>query len=284
MMGISLIESLRGRRLPFSIEVIGFSEEEGVRFGIPLHRQPGSLLEMLTRQLSRGDSGRALGEPSPRRSATSVSTYRASLTPASRRIRSATSRFHIEQGPVLDHLHQPVAIVDRIVGRSHADVTFVGSAGHAGTTPMDARKRCADGSGGVDWLQSRHRPGTSAGLVATTGRIEAAPGAANVIPGHCRRHARCAARRRCHAQCGRRSTAVGCPGDCGTPGADRRVVAAFRSRRGGDAPGFGRDAHAGGRAHRGDGDHHVERRGARRHDSCAAHAGGDVVRSNAPGA
>src|SRR5882724_5364338 len=35
VMGVALVESLRGRRLPLAIEVVGFSEEEGVRFGVP---------------------------------------------------------------------------------------------------------------------------------------------------------------------------------------------------------------------------------------------------------
>ena len=40
VLGVALIERLGGRRLPFAIEVIGFSEEEGVRFGDPFYRKP----------------------------------------------------------------------------------------------------------------------------------------------------------------------------------------------------------------------------------------------------
>ena len=42
---------------------------------------------------------------------------------------------HIEQGPVLERLGEPVGVVTAIPGQSHAEVTFVGEAGHAGTVP-----------------------------------------------------------------------------------------------------------------------------------------------------
>lgn len=182
MMGISLVESLRGRRLPFSIEVIGFSEEEGVRFGIPFIGSRALVGDVDAALLAAPDaSGRTIAQAIDDfgLDVSRIADARATSNPL------GYLEFHIEQGPVLDHLRQPVAIVDRIVGRSYADVTFVGSAGHAGTTPMDARRDALTGA--AEWIgcveaQARH----IGGLVATTGRIEAAPGAANVIPGHCR--------------------------------------------------------------------------------------------------
>jgi allantoate deiminase len=93
--------------------------------------------------------------------------------------------FHIEQGPVLDMLHRPIAVVDGIVGRSCVDVVFIGAAGHAGTTPMGSRRDAL--AGAALWIcrveeAARRTPG----LVATTGQIEVVPGAANVIAGSCR--------------------------------------------------------------------------------------------------
>jgi len=93
--------------------------------------------------------------------------------------------FHIEQGPVLEAAGRPLAVVDRISGRTAANVTFVGAAGHAGTTPMNIRQDAV--AGAAEWIGcvEAHAHGTK-GLVATTGRIEANPGAANVIAGRCR--------------------------------------------------------------------------------------------------
>ena len=90
--------------------------------------------------------------------------------------------FHIEQGPVLENLNLPLAVVDVISGQSRADLAFDGVAGHAGTTPMKMRKdalACA-----AAWIAEVEREAlTTSGLVATVGRIAVEPGAGNVVPG-----------------------------------------------------------------------------------------------------
>jgi acetylornithine deacetylase/succinyl-diaminopimelate desuccinylase-like protein len=87
---------------------------------------------------------------------------------------------HIEQGPVLARADAPLGVVTGIVGYARADVSFAGTAGHAGTTPMDARDdalvRAAEYV-----LRVRDAAGDDA--VATVGRVTVEPGAANVIPG-----------------------------------------------------------------------------------------------------
>ena len=195
VMGVALVESLRGRRLPFSIEIVGFSEEEGVRFGIPFIGSRAVVGEVDATLLAATDaSGTSVAQ------AIGHFGLDASRMADARAASNALGylEFHIEQGPVLEHLRQPVAVVDRIVGRTYADVTFVGRAGHAGTTPMEARRDAL--AGAAEWIgcvetQARRMKD----LVATTGRIDAAPGAANVIAGKCRvtldvRHADDAAR------------------------------------------------------------------------------------------
>jgi allantoate deiminase len=90
--------------------------------------------------------------------------------------------FHIEQGPVLESIGQPIAVVDSIVGQSRAIVRFYGRANHAGTTPMRLRQDAL--SGAAEWITAIEEQAKSiSGLVATVGRIEVEPGAANVIPG-----------------------------------------------------------------------------------------------------
>jgi acetylornithine deacetylase/succinyl-diaminopimelate desuccinylase-like protein len=86
--------------------------------------------------------------------------------------------------PVLDGLAVPLGIVGAIVGLSRLAVTFTGSANHAGTTPMHARRDAV--AGAAEWIGAveslaRRTPG----LVATVGRLRARPGAANVIAGVC---------------------------------------------------------------------------------------------------
>jgi allantoate deiminase len=87
---------------------------------------------------------------------------------------------HIEQGPVLERLGEPVGVVTAIAGQSHATVRFAGEAGHAGTVPMDARRDAL--AAAAEWVLAVEAAGRP-GLVATVGRLEVDPGARNVIPG-----------------------------------------------------------------------------------------------------
>ncbi|HWB21569.1 MAG TPA: M20/M25/M40 family metallo-hydrolase [Gaiellaceae bacterium] len=86
---------------------------------------------------------------------------------------------HIEQGPVLDRMDAPLGIVTAIAGQARGEVVFSGRADHAGTTPMDARADAlVEAAQFVLRLSAIKRPRT----VATVGRLEVEPGAANVVP------------------------------------------------------------------------------------------------------
>ena len=82
---------------------------------------------------------------------------------------------HIEQGPVLERLGEPVGVVTAIQGQSHAEVTFIGEAGHAGTVPHDARRDALTAA--ADWILAVERAG------GTVGRVQVEPNVRNVIPG-----------------------------------------------------------------------------------------------------
>ena len=182
VIAVALLEALEGRRLPFRIEVIGFSEEEGVRFGIPFI---GSLAligrldeKVLTRRDVQGisvcnvikDFGLNPGE-----------IPQAALTADT----LAYVEFHIEQGPVLEQLGRPLGVVDAIAGQTRLEFTFVGRANHAGTTPMNLRHDAV--AAAAEWITAVERQAQDvSGLVATVGKIDAKPGASNVIAGETR--------------------------------------------------------------------------------------------------
>ncbi len=89
--------------------------------------------------------------------------------------------FHIEQGPILDHYNEPVGIVETIVGQTRASVKFMGSANHAGTTPMNLRYDALTAA--AQWISVvEHLARTTPNLVATNGKIECQPNVGNVIP------------------------------------------------------------------------------------------------------
>ncbi len=165
-------------RLP--IEVIAFSEEEGVRYGVPFlgSRAVAGVFDdkMLAYEDAEGirmeEAIRAFG-----------------LDPG--KIGEATIdpgkvygfiEMHIEQGPVLEAENLQLAVVDAIVGQTRLGLRFTGQANHAGTTPMHLRRDAL--AAAAEWItQVEATAKAESGLVATVGTIELQPNAANVIPG-----------------------------------------------------------------------------------------------------
>jgi allantoate deiminase len=182
---IECVAALDGekRKLPFAIEVVGFGDEEGVRFGTTLlgSRAIAGTLDPAVLE-TRDAAGVSIAEAlrdfgldpreieSTRRKPGEVLAY---------------AELHIEQGPVLEAEGVPVGVVTAINGFSRLRVRLAGLAGHAGTVPMklrrDALAAAAECVLAVERI-ARARPE----VVGTVGRIEAQPGAINVIPGEVR--------------------------------------------------------------------------------------------------
>src|SRR5581483_1565549 len=181
---IACVEALNraGERLPFAIEVLGFGDEEGVRFG-------GTLIGS---RAVAGDFDPALLELRDAAGVSLAEAYRAfgldpARIPALARKRGdllAYVELHIEQGPRLESEGLPVGVVTAIAGFTRLQVEIAGTAGHAGTVPMAGRRDAL--AAAAECVLAVERRGSAAGLVATVGKIEAAPGAINVIPGTCR--------------------------------------------------------------------------------------------------
>ncbi len=177
VLAVALLEELQGRRLPFAIEVVGFSEEEGVRFGTPFigsRALVGRLDErLLDAQDARGISVRKVIEEFGLNPEEIPQTKLENNT-------LGYLEFHIEQGPVLEKLNLSLAAVEAIAGQSRLEFTFLGRANHAGTTPMHLR--CDAIAAAAEWISTVERLAQAIpGLVATVGKIEAQPGASNVI-------------------------------------------------------------------------------------------------------
>jgi allantoate deiminase len=182
MLAIALLEGLDGKKLPYAIEIVGFSDEEGVRFGIPFLGSRALVGRVDEKLLSAQD-------------AAGVSLQKAiadfGLSPS--RLRDAAIKddvcayleFHIEQGPVLDTMGLPLGVVEAIAGQSRSELTFIGRANHAGTTPMNLRHDAV--AGAAEWIAEVEKMAKeTSGLVATVGSVETRPGAANVIAGEVR--------------------------------------------------------------------------------------------------
>jgi len=170
----------KNQRLPFAIEVIGFGDEEGVRFGTTLlgSRAVAGIFDQ--KALSATDAtGKTMAQaliefgldpqaiPKIARKKSDVLAY---------------AELHIEQGPVLEAEGLPVGVVTAINGFSRLRVTLRGAAGHAGTVPMNLRRDALAGAAECALAVERVALGHPE-LVGTVGRFEAKPGAINVIPG-----------------------------------------------------------------------------------------------------
>ena len=164
----------RGVRLPFAVEVLGFSEEEGVRFSSGYLGSKGYLGRLTRRDLSLTDAdGISVGQ----------AIRRARLSPSGKPPRRILGYFeiHIEQGPVLEDRGLALGVVSAISGQTRARAAFCGRAGHAGTTPMRLRRDALAGAAEFI-LAAEALARRTAGLVATVGSLAVSPGAANVIP------------------------------------------------------------------------------------------------------
>ena len=182
ILAVALLESLEGRRLPFGIEVVAFSEEEGVRFATPFIGSR-ALVGRLDKQFLNCQDRNGI---SIRNAIENFGLNPAEIPHAMiRQDTLAYLEFHIEQGPVLDSLKQPLGAVEAIAGQTRMEFVFVGHANHAGTTPMEFRRDAI--SAAAEWILAVERSAQKdPGLVATVGQIEAKPGATNVIAGQAR--------------------------------------------------------------------------------------------------
>ncbi len=179
VLGIAIVEELQGQHLPFAIEVIGFSEEEGVRFSKPFLGSLALVGKLDAETMARTDrTGISV--------TAAIQAYGLDPTQLSAAILAhdtfAYLEFHIEQGPVLESENASLGVVEALVGQTRMEFIFTGQANHAGTTPMhlrhDAMAATADWVVAVESYAALHD-----GLVATVGKLDVSPGAGNVIAG-----------------------------------------------------------------------------------------------------
>ena len=168
------------RRFPFAIEIAGFGDEEGARFATTLlgsrglagtfdpaafaaHDRDGTTLAQAMREFGLDPDN--IGGAAKKKE--DLLAY---------------VELHIEQGPVLESLGIPVGAVTAINGFSRLRATLSGTAGHAGTVPMGLRRDALAAAAECVLAVERIASATP-DLVGTVGRIDALPGAINVIPG-----------------------------------------------------------------------------------------------------
>jgi allantoate deiminase len=170
-----------GGKPPLPIDVLAFGDEEGSRF-------PSTLSSSAACAGAFDQATLTLADRDGVTFADALSAYGknpADIPQAAYRRGEVLGyvEVHIEQGPRLEAEHQPLGVVTGIVGQSRWRVTVSGEAGHAGTVPMNLRRDALAGAAAMILMVERvAKANAGAAMVATVGRIEASPGATNVIP------------------------------------------------------------------------------------------------------
>ena len=181
LMGLDLMENLiqSKTKLPFHIELIAFSDEEGVRFHTTYLGSKVVAGSFDTATLERKDAkGIALKEV-----ITEMGGNYHLLDEDKIAEWLGYFEIHIEQGPVLYEKNIPVAVVTAIAGQRRAEITFTGVAGHAGTVPMDMRQDALATAAEFIVETEKYALQHKDKIVATMGKLEVIQSASNVIPG-----------------------------------------------------------------------------------------------------
>jgi len=183
IMGLDLVEQVIATKaeLPFNIELIAFSDEEGVRYHTTF----------LGSKVVTGAFDRALLDKTDKNGISlkqAINTMGGddtllevdAILPANW---LGYFEIHIEQGPVLYENKTPVALVTAIAGQKRVEVTYTGFAGHAGTVPMDMRHDALACAAHFILAVEQFAADNKDYLVATVGKLEVTDPASNVIPG-----------------------------------------------------------------------------------------------------
>jgi allantoate deiminase len=182
VLAIACVEKLHrlNVRLPFAIEVVGFADEEGVRYQTSYLGSKVLAGCFDKRDLRRKDEdGISMADAIKYFGGNPEKLTSARLNPKNL---LGYVEVHIEQGPVLEQRNLAVGVVTAIAGQSRFKISFTGSAGHAGTVPMSLRQDALCAAAEFIIAVENFARKTN-GLVATVGQIRVEPGASNVIPG-----------------------------------------------------------------------------------------------------
>ncbi|RIX26424.1 allantoate amidohydrolase [Amnibacterium setariae] len=182
LLAIEVAHRIEPGALPFALELVAFTDEEGTRFGNALFGSRAFAGRVDDAWLATADRGGVT---------VAEAMTRFGLDPA--RIGEAARRpeelvgyleTHIEQGPQLLDADRALAVVPAIAGARRFALQVTGRAGHAGGTPYGRRRDALVAAAEI--VAAVERVAIETGTIGTVGRIRAYPGGINVVPGICR--------------------------------------------------------------------------------------------------
>ena len=171
-----------GQRLPFGIEVVAFSEEEGQRFKATFLSASALTGSFQQAWLAQQDADGVTLQAAMERAGLQIADIAALARDARQYL--GFVEVHIEQGPVLNGLHLPLGVVTSINASVRYACSVTGTASHAGTTPMNRRRDAATAVAELA-LYLEQRAARDGDSVATIGQWQVPNGSVNVVPGRC---------------------------------------------------------------------------------------------------
>lgn len=164
--------------LPFALEAIDFTDEEGTLMGLLGSQALAGTLSREALASPRGGRTKLLSGLS-RGGLEEDRLFEARRDPDSL---VGYLELHIEQGPSLERQGIDIGVVTRIVGSRSFRIDLQGQGGHAGTTPMDARHDAGVAASRIVLKVREIVVRDFPGAVITVGDVDLQPGAFNVIP------------------------------------------------------------------------------------------------------
>jgi len=180
--GIEVLQTMdeEGVEMGRPVEVVAFTDEEGARFSLGMIGSRALTGTLLQEDLRHEDRNGVSIEQAMRNAGLDPGKVGEAARPADSL--AAYLELHIEQGKVLEGEDLPVGVVTGIAGPVWLRLSFAGEAGHAGTTPMGARRDALAAAAEVVGAIEEEASDTGS-TVGTVGQIEAGPGGINIIPG-----------------------------------------------------------------------------------------------------
>jgi N-carbamoyl-L-amino-acid hydrolase len=172
----------RGQRLPFGIEVVAFAEEEGQRYKATFLGSSALTGDFRSEWLDQQDADGVTMREAMRHAGLSIDDIAKIQRDPAHYL--GFVEVHIEQGPVLNELNIPLGVVSSINGSVRYLCEMIGTASHAGTTPMNRRRDAACGAAELA-LYLEQRAAQDGDSVATMGQLQVPHGSINVVPGRC---------------------------------------------------------------------------------------------------
>ena len=171
-----------GKRLPFGIEVVAFAEEEGQRYKATFLGSGALIGHFNPAWLEQKDADGVTMREAMQHAGLCIDDIATLQRDPAQYL--GFIEVHIEQGPVLNELDLPLGVVTSINGGVRYLCEMIGTASHAGTTPMDRRRDAAVAVAELA-LYVEQRAAKDGDSVGTIGLLNVPSGSINVVPGRC---------------------------------------------------------------------------------------------------